>query len=472
MAGSVRKESLWSYIRYGIGFLVALVFLGVALWSYPQVIDNFARLQQAGEAHLDVGRYFSLIQDMETGQRGYLLTGNEAYLLPFEEATASIESVHAALLRNATNPVRRARIDQLHGLYLEKLAEMEATLELRRTEGFEASQRRVSRNVGKQLMDRIRVVTEEIREADLRESAELAQVGGRYSLILLVSMGGASLTLVVTGMMIVAMLRHHMGERESLLAHAQETVAALEVSNAALARANEELQHFAYVASHDLQEPLRSMSGYVQLLGRRYEGALDAKAHGYIEKSQAAAQRMQTLIEDLLAYTRVSTQARPFDEVPTGRVVSEVVANLAGALEASGAVVHFQHLPTVWADRVQVGQLFQNLLSNAIKFRGERSPEVRIEAAMDGAAQAWLFSVRDNGIGIESEFQGRLFKIFQRLHTRQEFPGTGIGLAICKRIVERHGGRIWIESVHGEGTTFYFTLPSLAMRHTQGASNP
>jgi PAS domain S-box-containing protein len=233
---------------------------------------------------------------------------------------------------------------------------------------------------------------------------------------------------------------------------------ALQQTAAELARSNRELEQFAYVASHDLQEPLRMVASYSQLLARRYQDQLDKDAREYIDFAVAGALRMQELISDLLAYSRVNTRGRPFDPTPCDEILSETLANLRLALDESGAVVTHDALPTVLADRIQIGQLLQNLLSNALKFRGQAPPRVHVGAECgDGE---WVFSVRDNGIGIAPEYFDRIFVIFQRLHTRDEYAGTGIGLAVCKKIVERHGGRIWVESETGKGSTFYFSLPA------------
>jgi PAS domain S-box-containing protein len=223
-----------------------------------------------------------------------------------------------------------------------------------------------------------------------------------------------------------------------------------------LERSNKELEQFAYVASHDLQEPLRMVSSYSQLLAQRYENQLDDKAKKYIHYAVDGAVRMQRLINDLLRYSRVSTQGKTFAVIDSQAALGEALLNLAIAIEESRAIVVNDDLPTVCTYAIQLSLLFQNLIGNAIKFRGTDLPRIYISACDLGCE--WRFAVKDNGIGIDAQYAEKVFMIFQRLHTRAEYPGTGIGLAICKRIVERHGGRIWFESEPGFGSAFYFTI--------------
>jgi PAS domain S-box-containing protein len=229
-----------------------------------------------------------------------------------------------------------------------------------------------------------------------------------------------------------------------------------------LERSNDDLEQFAYVASHDLQEPLRMIASYTQLLERRYKDKLDADARDFISFAADGATRMQTLINDLLAYSRVGTQAKAFAVVDCSEVLKRALKNLEIAIEESRARITAADLPRVIGDATQLTQLFQNLLGNAIKFRGDKPAVAHVSAELKkhGAAREWQFAVRDEGIGIEPKYFERIFIIFQRLHTRDQYPGTGIGLAVCKKIVERHGGRIRLESEGGKGTAFYFTLPA------------
>jgi PAS domain S-box-containing protein len=225
-----------------------------------------------------------------------------------------------------------------------------------------------------------------------------------------------------------------------------------------LARSNGDLQQFASVVAHDLQEPLRTVTSYCRLLQRRCQGRLDSGAEEFVGYIVDGATRMQELLDDLLEYCRVGTQGKAFQPVDCGTALDQALANLKIALDEAGAVVTREELPTVSGDGPQLVQLFQNLIANAIKFRGPQPPRVHVAARRQDAV--WLFSVRDNGIGIDPQQAGRLFVLFQRLHTREEYAGTGIGLAICKKIVERHHGRIWVESQPVQGSVFYFTLPA------------
>ncbi|MGA6829328.1 sensor histidine kinase [Nitrospira sp. NS4] len=256
-----------------------------------------------------------------------------------------------------------------------------------------------------------------------------------------------------------------LGREHRDLVRAQES---LEGSNAELARSNADLQQFAYVASHDLQEPLRMIASYTQLLARRYKGKLDADADDFIGYAVDGATRMQRLINDLLTYSRVTTQGKIFERVDCNQLLDGVLTNLRLAVEENRAVVTHDALPVVTADGGQLGQLFQNLIGNAIKFHGEEPPRVHVSVELRN--NEWQFSVRDNGIGVDPQYAERIFVIFQRLHNREDYPGTGIGLALCKKIVERHGGRIWVESPIGRGAVFYFTLPVIGHEQNESGS--
>jgi light-regulated signal transduction histidine kinase (bacteriophytochrome) len=226
---------------------------------------------------------------------------------------------------------------------------------------------------------------------------------------------------------------------------------------AALQRSNEDLQQFAYVASHDLQEPLRKIARFCDLVESSYADKLDEEGKSYIRFAVDSANRLRNMVKDLLVYSRVQLQDAPFRKVDAHQALLKAIENLQWTIEESEADVTYERLPTVFADELQLIQLFQNLIGNAIKYRGDAKPRIHVQ--FEENEREWVFSVRDNGIGIAPEFHQRIFGIFKRLHGPHEFSGTGIGLAICKRIVERLGGTLWIESEVGQGSTFLFTLP-------------
>ena len=252
------------------------------------------------------------------------------------------------------------------------------------------------------------------------------------------------------GILVTAAIRDISVRKESE-AHLVKTVGELR-------RSNEELQQFAYVSSHDLQEPLRMVASYTQLLAKRYKGRLDSDADEFIAFAVDGCSRMQGLIQDLLAYSRAGTNGKPLCEVSGEEALQGALTNLRITIEQSGAVVSHDSLPAIETDETQLTQVFQNLVGNAIKYRAVEAPRVHVSAAKNGDNE-WIFSVRDNGLGIAPQYFDRIFVLFQRLHGRNEFEGTGIGLAICKKVLERLGGRIWVDSQLGTGSTFYFALP-------------
>lgn len=225
----------------------------------------------------------------------------------------------------------------------------------------------------------------------------------------------------------------------------------------ALDRANTDLEMFAYVVSHDLQEPLRMVKSYLKLLEKRYQDQFDSTACEFINYAVDGAERMKSLIQSMVRYSRVSTRGQPFAGVKCSKILEEVLESLRDKIYTSRARIESTPLPHIWADPTQISQVFYNLIDNSIKFKNNAAPHIQISC--DERKDDWLFSVSDNGMGIESRFIDRIFIVFQRLCLRDEFPGNGMGLAICKRIVQRHGGKIWVDSAPGSGATFYFTIP-------------
>jgi len=253
------------------------------------------------------------------------------------------------------------------------------------------------------------------------------------------------ISLIVVGL-VVSFLSEHISRREIEFNEITED----------LRRSNEDLQQFAYVASHDLQEPLRAIVSFSQLLEDKYRGKIDKDGKEFIHFITDGAKKMNTLIKDLLSYSRITTHAKPSKLNNLENILKDALFNLQESIKESYAVITYDKMPTLKVDKTQFTQLFQNLLSNAIKFRRQEPP--RIHIGVNKVNDEWLFSVKDNGIGIESKFFDKLFNIFYRLHTKEEYPGTGIGLPICKKIVQRYGGKIWVESEIEKGSTFFFTI--------------
>jgi PAS domain S-box-containing protein len=270
------------------------------------------------------------------------------------------------------------------------------------------------------------------------------------------------------GILVTAAIRDGTARHEAVEALKQRLV--LERTAVELTRSNDDLKEFAYVAAHDLQEPLRMVSSYTQLLADRYRGQLDADAERYIEFAVDGTRRMQLLITDLLAYCQIGTAQQDLRESSTEDALGRALMNLKGAIEESGGTVTHGALPTLIADPAQLTQLFQNIIGNAMKYRSALPPHVHVSAERT-AAHEWVFSMRDNGLGIDPIYSEKIFLMFQRLHGRSEFTGTGIGLTLCRKIAERHGGRMWVESRLGDGATFYLALPETCSMSATKAMN-
>jgi len=449
--------------------LAILIFVGVL--SFLSMVQSIEDRQWVTHTHVVLEKLDGLLSDLldaETGQRGYIITGEESYLQPYKDGFAHVhEDLRALRELTADNPNQQRALDRLEPLIALKLAELQDRVGTRKQKGLAAATAAVREGSGKQHMDHIRAVIAEMKQEEdrllIRRSQELDASSRRTSVMIATGDALALFFLFLGGLVI----NQEMGQRRraedevrqlnaDLERRVAERTAELAERAEELKRSNVELQQFAYVASHDLQEPLRMVASFTQLLAKRYRDKLDDDARDFISYAVDGATRMQTLIRDLLAYSRVGTQGKPFAPTRCDEVLDRVLDSLKLAIEESGAVITRGPLPTVQADALQLGQLFQNLLTNAIKFRGEKPARVQISAERNG--RAWKISVRDNGIGFSAEHGERIFVIFQRLHTKAEYPGTGIGLAICKKIVERHGGRIWVESSPGEGSTFSFTI--------------
>ena len=478
---------------FGLLLALLLFLVGLSLYNFRLVGQADAYKTRSYQTLLESESLLQSLINMETGVRGFLITGEEPFLDPYDRGRADFtEHLQGAraLMREARD--QNARLDRLadlerawnDALIAPALAQRREAASL--DEGLRAAAARAQER--KSAMDGMRGV---IRQIEDRENELLAERAARaqqrranFERIL---WGAGLFAILLTGALaaIAARAAHQVKlaaaqlENSNAQLRAAKALADAEIEQRRAAeeklrgavedlqRSNAELEQFAYVASHDLQEPLRAISGCVQVLQKRYGGQLDARADQFIAHAVDGAQRMQNLINDLLAYSRVGTHGKPFEAVEMDKVAARALQNLSERIRETGVEVTRDELPAVWGDGGQLELVLQNLVSNALKFRGEREPQVHIGyelrrvEELDAALTQHVFSVRDNGLGIETQYFERIFVMFQRLHTRTEYPGTGIGLAICKKVVERHGGTIGLHSVPEQGTTFWFSLPQL-----------
>ncbi|WP_242058669.1 CHASE3 domain-containing protein [Microcoleus sp. FACHB-SPT15] len=455
-------------VLLGLASVILVTLNILSYWSFIKQKETTERVAHSRLTLQKLESVLSIVKDAETGQRGYLLTGQESYLKPYHLAIQSIDpQIEQLKTVIVANPEQQQQLTSLKDLIAQKLAELQLTIELKKNQQYEAAKSVVSSNRGQQLMDQIRNLIQQMqgeeseqlknwlttREATIRKGQLIFLLGIVLTLFSLYLVSSAIHQETIERKQAEASLKQLNDELE---ARVQERTTELEEANTNLLRSNRELEQFAYVASHDLQEPLRAVNSYAQLITRKYQGNLDAKADKYLGYITEGATRMQQLINDLLAFSRVGTHGKPLVLTDCELVLSQVLDNLKVAIAENQASVTHDPLPSVMGDGIQLIQLLQNLIANGMKFRREELPHVHVSA--NEQEHEWVFCVRDNGIGIESEYFERIFTIFQRLHSKSEYPGTGIGLAVCKKIVERHGGRIWVESIPGVGTAFYFTI--------------
>lgn len=475
-------------------WLPLLLLLGVGISVLVAVDRNARSAAQVSEAQARLTLITTLLRDtadLERGQRGFVITGIQAFLQPYTN-TKKILPGHIEALRqlNATDEQRVAlnRVALLIGAWDRQAAIPEIAA---RRDSLDAAVRLVSDGSGKRTLDEARQTLNAMQSREnarlnaalLSSTATLRNVRAVTLLGLLMSI----LLLILTAMRVARTVASNvedvtararqmtagnyddrlpptpllelreLGQQFQIMAGAvKEREQALRTTNTALERSNRELEQFAYVASHDLQEPLRTIGSYTELLSKRYTGKLDARADQYIAFTISAAQRLKYLIQDLLAYSRVRQGGRNFSGVNTADLVAQVLDDLQ--LQLQGAEVRVDPLPTVWGNPELLRHVFLNLIGNAFKFRAEGRPvQVDISAQDDGTH--WTISVQDNGIGIEPQYHDRIFGVFQRLHGPDEYEGSGIGLAVTRTAIEQHGGTLGLRSVLGQGSTFFFTVP-------------
>ncbi len=420
----------------------------VGIIAFLVIVNIRADLRTANNTRLDLQTMLVLVIDEETGIRGYAATGSRLFLEPYRDARARYPGALADLEKAARNPNLSGIRDDLDALRTSHISwESQVARPIADETSPSGADLRLRLRQGKTMMDRIRAHISEAR-------TETEAVANRLSLnveeAIIVSILTIVLMTIVLGVVAIRFEHERLAEEQRLRVQVDER-------NVALERSNESLREFAYIASHDLQEPLRTIASFTELLQKRYAGRLDADADEFIGFVVDGAKRMQQLIDDVLEYSRVSTHGKPLVPVDLDAVARRAVANLRASIEERGADVVIGPLPRVMGDEIQLGQLLQNLIGNSLKYNRSARPRVDVAARRDGRG-IWRIAVKDNGIGIAPEYHERIFRIFSRLHTRGEYGGTGIGLAICKRIVDRHGGRIEVESEEGRGASFAFTL--------------
>lgn len=434
--GSALKGGLYALA----GIVAAILLVGIV--ASKITVDNQEQMLGVFETRIALQRAFVDVIDQETAIRGYAATHDRRMLEPYFAARSDIAANFADLEAEGGRSLH-PEVSEMERLYSFWHRAVGDPL-------IEEPDRpdRVAREIhGKFIVDRIRAAgrlarlkLDSILQEKIRTSARIRNVEIATVIVLVILFGAAGLTFGRERLKVEVRLREALAER-----------------NASLEHSNQSLEEFAYVASHDLQEPLRAISGFTQLLQDRYAGKLDAEADEFMGFIVDGTRRMQHLIDDVLQYSRVTTHGRPLVPVDLMAVTRRAVQNLQASLAGSSAEIVFAGLPEVEGDATQLIQLVQNLIANGIKYNKSKPPRVEITAKRNDESD-WVISVRDNGIGIDPKYQDRIFRIFARLHTREEFGGTGIGLALSRRILERHGGRIWVESIEGQGATFSFTL--------------
>ncbi len=468
--------------------LIAAVLAGLilnAVVSYQATLRLIENERKVAHTHEVLGALATVVNallDAESGQRGFIITGEGRYLAPYS-SEIQVVSEHIGRLRTLTsdNPRQQERIARLEPLIRFRLTMLREGLELRRSKGAEAGRAFIQSGRGQQAMRDVRQIAatmqkeeEQLLEVRSRES----RASGRSALL---STTVANSVLVAVFCLLYFLVHRTFRERERseaalraahglLEVKVEERTAELAQANdklrsfaGDLERSNRELQDFAFVASHDLQEPLRKIQAFGDRLKSKYGEALSVEGRDYLERMQAAARRMHVLINDLLTFSRVTSKAMPFVPVDLGKIAHEVLSDLEVRVQQSGGQVEVSGLPTLDADPLQMRQLLQNLIGNGLKFhRPEAPPVVKVSGAMlegEGGRPRVQLVVQDNGIGFDVKYLDRIFTPFQRLHGRTEYEGTGMGLAVCRRIAERHGGTITAESAPGHGAKFTVELP-------------
>jgi signal transduction histidine kinase len=471
MSKAVQRRTRDAFI---LVLLVPIITGLATLWLGRVNGENMKWVAHSQEVLRIVNRIVARAYEAESNQRGFLLTGDTSFLALYRTYSAEEWS---ELKRfgglTSDNPVQQRNAAKLLNLWSDRASRMERVLEIHKGQSSGSATAQVLRE-GRDLMDSMNSIATGMTSEEVRLLRERMDRQRRSEVELELLLAGAVVVNVLLLYWANKLIRNYgiardAAEMEIRRANAeledrvQERTSELQAANDNLLRSNQDLTHFAYVASHDLQEPLRTVGSYAGLLAKRYQGQLDAQADKYIGFIVGGAKRMQNMVQDLLMYSRTGTQQFIFSRVDLDEVLAAVQQNLRLAIAESHGQIIAEPLPTLEGDESKLTMVLQNLVSNGLKFRHpDRPPAIRVSARKEG--HDWVMTVQDNGIGFDQQYSDRIFVIFQRLHQVGEYPGTGIGLAICKRIVEGHGGHIWAHSTRGEGSTFSFSVPVNASR--------
>lgn len=461
------------------GFALAMAALlasgYLAYTNQQRIADNEARVIHTHEVLDGLGDVMAYLTEAESGQRGYIITGERRYVVFHDEALAKVDAMQRRLVDlTADNPPQQARLATLRSQIAARASSLAGGIRARDAQGPEGGREFVARGEGREQMVAVRTTLGDMErvERDLLTQREAeSRRSFRTGIATTIVSTALGLGLIVIVYLIAA--RELATRRraaldlaranEELEARVQARTADLADANTSLRRSNRELEQFASVASHDLQEPLRKIQAFGDRLSTKFADTLGEQGRDYVERMQASATRMRALIDALLTFSRVTTKAQPFVPVDLDAIARDVAGDLEARIAQSGGQVEVEALPAIDADPLQMHQLLQNLIANALKFqRPGVPPQVRVSGGLRDTDRGPVCELRvaDNGIGFDEVYLDRIFEVFQRLHGRQEYEGTGMGLAICRRIVERHGGTITARSIPDQGATFVVTLPA------------